>query len=301
MREYGMTNKERTTYTFKGQMSVLLEVWNVVDIITLPISLVSAGGKFIGKEVAKEVAEELGEKAVKEVAEETVEKTVKREVAEEAVEKTVKTEVSEEVAESTAKKEMADTAEGLSQKPINKNDALENSGVVKIGKILQGKGASLRKSLNDFINSYKQSEEYLSLSNTRRKVIDRKLQGLMKGNVAVADVDIPGIKSEFKAHSKIHSKDSIGDIVDDFSHTPSEKKRIFESYVEDAFPRYNDTEAKILEDIASQIKDPYIKGKINLYTELDCCQSCSNLILEFRRKYPNIKLNIYTDRTIIIH
>lgn len=114
MREYGMTNKERTTHTFKGQMSVLLEVWNVVDMITLPISLVSAGGKFIGKEVAKEVGEELGEKAVKEVAEE-------------AVEKTVKTEVSEEIAKSAAKKEMADTAEGLSQKPINKNDALENS------------------------------------------------------------------------------------------------------------------------------------------------------------------------------
>ena len=292
-----------------GNLNVLLELSDVIDITALPVGAIAAGAKLVGKKVikevgekaVKEVAEGTVEKTVKEVAEETVEKTVKREVTEEAVEKTVKTEVSEEVTESTAKKEMADTAEGLSQKPINKNDALENSGVVKIGKILQGKGASLRKSLNDFINSYKQSEEYLSLSNTRRKVIDRKLQGLMKGNVAVADVDIPGIKSEFKAHSKIHSKDSIGDIVDDFSHTPSEKKRIFESYVEDAFPRYNDTEAKILEDIASQIKDPYIKGKINLYTELDCCQSCSNLILEFRRKYPNIKLNIYTDRTIIIH
>ena len=90
MREYGMTNKERTTHTFKGQMSVLLEVWNVVDMITLPISLVSAGGKFIGKEVAKEVAEELGEKAVKEVAEEAVEKTVKKETAEEVAENTGK-------------------------------------------------------------------------------------------------------------------------------------------------------------------------------------------------------------------
>ena len=120
MREYGMTNKERTTHTFKGQMSVLLEVWNVVDMITLPISLVSAGGKFIGKEVAKEVGEELGEKAVKEVAEE-------------AVEKTVKTEVSEEIAESAARKEMVDTAEDLSQQPINKNDALENSGVLESG------------------------------------------------------------------------------------------------------------------------------------------------------------------------
>ena len=144
MREYGMTNKERTTHTFKGQMSVLLEVWNVVDMITLPISLVSAGGKFIGKEVAKEVGEELGEKAVKEVAEETVEKTVKREVAEEAIknpvkrevaekaiEKTVKTEVSEEVAETTIKKEMVDTAEDLTRKVINKENVLENNSIIK--------------------------------------------------------------------------------------------------------------------------------------------------------------------------
>ncbi len=42
----------------------------------LPISLVSAGGKFIGKEVAKEVGEELGEKAVKEVAEKTADDVI---------------------------------------------------------------------------------------------------------------------------------------------------------------------------------------------------------------------------------
>nr|WP_255260059.1 deaminase domain-containing protein [Bacillus sp. AFS023182] len=58
--------------------------------------------------------------------------------------------------------------------------------------------------------------------------------------------------------------------------------------------RFYDTEAKILEDIASQIKYPNIFGKIDLYTELDTCQSCSNIILEFRKGYPNIQLNIYT-------
>ncbi len=84
--------------------------------ITLPISLVSAGGKFIGKEVAKEVAEELGEKTVKEVAKE-------------AVEKTVKIEVSEEIAESTARKEIANTAE--SQKTIKKENVLEDKSVIK--------------------------------------------------------------------------------------------------------------------------------------------------------------------------
>ena len=141
MQEYVMTNKERTTHTFKGQMSVLLEVWNVVDMITLLISLVSAGGKFIGKEVAKEVAEELGEKAVKEVAED-------------AVEKTVKTEVSEEIAESAAKKEMVDTAEDLSWKPGNKNDVLEGSKAIEVERGILGETRKYRVS-NEIIEQGK--------------------------------------------------------------------------------------------------------------------------------------------------
>ena len=60
------------------------------------------------------------------------------------------------------------------------------------------------------------------------------------------------------------------------------------------YPRFHDTEAKILEDIASQIKDPHISGKINLYTEKLACQSCTNIIFEFRRLFPNIELNIFT-------
>lgn len=70
------------------------------------------------------------------------------------------------------------------------------------------------------------------------------------------------------------------------------------TYVEDIFPRYNDTEAKILENIAAQITDFNVSGTINLYSELDCCQSCTNIIFEFRRKYPNVELKIYTDNTI---
>ena len=134
--------------------------------------------------------------------------------------------------------------------------------------------------------------------NTQIKKVDRKMKSLTKGNVAIADVNIPGIKKEFSAHSQIHSADSLGANVMEFSYSRTDNERIFKNYVEDGFPRYNDTEAKILEDIASKIKDPNIKGEINLYSELDTCQSCINIILEFRDEYPNIKLNISTNNTI---
>ena len=116
-----------------------------------------------------------------------------------------------------------------------------------------------------------------------------------RGNMAVADVDVPGIKDNFVAHSKINAKFDKGGDVADFSYLKSENERFFTTYVDDQYPRYHDTEAKILEDIASQITDSNISGIVNLYSELPCCQSCSNIILEFRRKFPNIKLNVYVE------
>ena len=119
--QYGMTSKEKTENTLMGNLNVLLEVSDVIDIAALPVGAIAAGaklfGKKIGKKVIKEVGEELGEKTVKEVAEEAVEKTVKREVSEEAV-------------ETTAKKELSDTAEDLTEKTVKKEDALEDSSAI---------------------------------------------------------------------------------------------------------------------------------------------------------------------------
>ncbi|WP_353056153.1 deaminase domain-containing protein [Priestia koreensis] len=123
--------------------------------------------------------------------------------------------------------------------------------------------------------------------------MDRKVKKMSTANVAVAEVSILGIKKEFQAHSQIHSSDSLGSNVGDFSYSKTD--RLLETYVDDEFPRFNDTEAKILEDIASQIKDPNTKGRIDLFTDLAACQSCTNLIMEFRRKYPNIELNVYSE------
>ncbi|MCC3381264.1 deaminase domain-containing protein [Paenibacillus farraposensis] len=157
---------------------------------------------------------------------------------------------------------------------------------------LHEKTQNVRGDINREIEKTRNSDEYKNLSKTQRDKLDRKLRKLSSGNVAVADVSIPGIKKKFQAHSQIHSADSVGSNVGDFSYSKVDKS--LKSYVDDEFPRFNDTEAKILEDIASQIKDPNVKGRIDLFTELDACQSCSNLIMEFRRKFPNIELNVYS-------
>ncbi|MGX7418402.1 deaminase domain-containing protein [Carnobacterium gallinarum] len=174
---------------------------------------------------------------------------------------------------------------------------LEKASGLTVGKNLQNQSKNLRNNLDDFVKNYKNSDEYLNLSNSQKKIVNRKLDRLRNGNVATAEVDILGLKKDFKAHSQIHSNDSLG-YRGDFSVTPPEKDRLLKNYVKDDYPRYNDTEAKILEDIASKIKDPKIKGEINLFSELDCCQSCTNLILEFRQKYPNIKVNVITNNTL---
>lgn len=137
------------------------------------------------------------------------------------------------------------------------------------------------------------------INDIRNKMPNNPLKN--KGNMAIADVNIKGLPEEFIAHSKINSELSKGADLATFSKLKPESDRIFKNYEPSAstidglkFDRFHDTEAKILEDIASQITDPNMIGSIDLFTELPACQSCSNIVLEFRNKFPNVKLNIFT-------
>ncbi|WP_149093792.1 deaminase domain-containing protein [Paenibacillus terrae] len=185
----------------------------------------------------------------------------------------------------------------LSNPKPNKDTGIEGTGVNRLPKKIidnfYEKTENIRIDINKEVEKIRNSDEYKNLSKTQRNKLDRKLDKLTNGNIAVAEVNIPGIKKDFQAHSQIHSSDSLGNDLGDFSY--SKETKSFETYVEDKFPRFNDTEAKILEDMSSQIKDPNVYGQVNLYTELDACQSCTNLIMEFRRNYPNIKLNVYSE------
>ena len=139
-----MTKKEERGYTLEGNLDSLWEIFSAADMV-----LFARGLPSIGKELAQ-----LGKKAVDDVAEE-------------AVEKTVKTEVSEEVVENTAKKEMADTTEDLSQKTVDKDNALEDSSAVK-GKSKPKPEELAQKVPDKYKQIYKCKEYANSLENSMK-------------------------------------------------------------------------------------------------------------------------------------
>ncbi len=63
--------------------------------------------------------------------------------------------------------------------------------------------------------------------------------------------------------------------------------------VPDGHSRAYDSEYKLLEELASRYGQmPNIEGTVNLYTERPPCASCSSVIDQFRRLFPNIMLMV---------
>ncbi|HFJ9515278.1 hypothetical protein I6G54_10825 [Bacillus tropicus] len=57
-------------------------------------------------------------------------------------------------------------------------------------------------------------------------------------------------------------------------------------------PRNVDTEFKLLEKLAKYVDSGDV-GTIDLYTYYEPCLSCDYVIIQFTKKYPNIKVNVY--------
>ncbi|SEO18973.1 deaminase domain-containing protein, partial [Paenibacillus sp. OK076] len=133
------------------------------------------------------------------------------------------------------------------------------------------------------------------------KVLRSKLSNRIKGdlNFAYAKVEIEGIdKNEFYSHSSLNG-DNKEKTYADYSLKPTKPK-----YEATEAPdrsgnvrlRDNDTEYKILNDLASRLDklpDPSkARGKIKLFTELDTYGSCSRIIGKFHKDYPNIDIEV---------
>ncbi|WP_224754067.1 deaminase domain-containing protein [Paenibacillus terricola] len=119
------------------------------------------------------------------------------------------------------------------------------------------------------------------------------------GNVGLAQVEIPGLKKEFYAHSGIDvlsDARSAASAVSDISLKPTNP--IFKASTDTTIDgrellRDIDTEYKILNDVASQLGNKFDqKGKLTLFTEKPPCASCSNVIEEFMARYKNITIEV---------
>ena len=65
----------------------------------------------------------------------------------------------------------------------------------------------------------------------------------------------------------------------------------------DCWPRYVDTEYKILEDLAAHLPDSAAAGQVRLYTDLYPCASCRNVMKQFLAVYTNVQMQIlYRER-----
>lgn len=119
------------------------------------------------------------------------------------------------------------------------------------------------------------------------------------GNLAIATVDIPGLKSEFYAHNLINvlsDARSAQNAVADISVKPT--KDIFQAcyaVTSDGRTaiRNKDSEFKILSDIASKLGNSVnATGNIKLFTELEPCLSCQDVVIQFLQKYKNITIEV---------
>lgn len=120
-------------------------------------------------------------------------------------------------------------------------------------------------------------------------------------NFGYAEVDIPGIKNEFYAHSQVDgpSPPHQPEInYDGFSYKPQGEVRY---PAEDApnslgkiISRNSDTEHKIINDLANQLgpPNPNIKGEMKLFTENDTCISCNKNISDFQKDYSGIMIEV---------
>ena len=115
-------------------------------------------------------------------------------------------------------------------------------------------------------------------------------------------------KTEYYAHSGINgtgglSAEAAAQIPDI---SPQRKKGRFEILCvnhadeiegDDCWPRYMDTEVKILEDLAAHLPNPAATGRVRLYTDLYPCASCRHVMAQFLDIYTNVQMQVlYRER-----
>lgn len=179
----------------------------------------------------------------------------------------------------------------ITGKPKSINEAITD---IRCNSITQNETA-MHKRLAEVTNRFKEQMQSILTRKQKRG-----------GNFAVAEVDVDGFTGTVKSVRKFSnlaeigmggklSPENIRKLVnsENIALLKPDNIRVFKTIEYLGIPRQLDTEAKILEEIASKLGTKFdATGTINLYTKLPPCPSCKSVISQFMDRYPNIKINL---------
>lgn len=117
------------------------------------------------------------------------------------------------------------------------------------------------------------------------------------GNVAVAEVDIPGMPKQMAAHSSVNKdgKGLVGVGSGNFTYKELRNKK------GDMISRKGDSEYKILDNLADQLGgNTSAKGTVTIFTEPPACGSCLGVVDQFQKKYPGIQVNVLDNNGVLL-
>lgn len=121
-------------------------------------------------------------------------------------------------------------------------------------------------------------------------------------NVGYANVKIEGVSEEIYSlafYEDLEEAMSYGAKIENYpmawapENSPYIAFEVPNSPGQNPYLRTVCTEYKILSEIEKQISSiPNVNGEICIFTELECCESCSDVIAQFLERHPNIKIDI---------
>ncbi|UEM39547.1 DUF637 domain-containing protein [Pectobacterium aquaticum] len=117
------------------------------------------------------------------------------------------------------------------------------------------------------------------------------------GNVAVADINIPGIPKTLAAHSGVNVSGNglVGKGSESFKYQEIPNNKGF------IIARNTDSEYKILDNISDKLAGNIsAKGTVTIFTERPACGSCLGVVEQFQQRYPGIEVKILDNNGITL-
>jgi hypothetical protein len=117
------------------------------------------------------------------------------------------------------------------------------------------------------------------------------------GNVAVAEVNIPGMPKQISAHSSVDEagKGLVGEGSQNFQYQTLQNSKGI------PIGRNTDSEYKILDNLADQLgSNTSVKGTVTIFTERPACGSCLRVVDQFQKKYPGIQVNVLDNNGVLL-